>query len=702
MSSVANASVSEEWDVDRHLGSVDARVDLARMDVYRQLIQAKSENDFYVESVLNAFIAVAQQSLNFAFYNKSGKLMFHLVSDLKYNDTFTKEIDKSLWFEKSVSFFPSLFEEEGFRILVMRMHTKTAVEKDLFTAVSFENSWRDDKINKSSQEEIGSLERYLQRCVYRFFFDTWDGFRTPLRFQFAEAIKNSIHTREKTFRSNIREGHSEAKEWPPDGKQIVENLRSTRLPNSEPEDWHNALRYRFNSMVRDSGFGLEVQYNLLHRQTTKSRPGHPNMIIAYRSFTRDAGNLRHEIAEGTGYPYDTRFLFPDELGTEQAEGTVRFTTEFFSRLKEDFSTDPFKYDATSGGKPRTRRLYRNLFEQSFSGDTIPYALRKESKEDQVKAYKNLCAITARLDEEFWKLLCQEDGVAKCVKILGAPAGKNFRSVVDPVYHSGLIHTNMLFELGGLDRLQGSGKAVELITEEQFEENMTDLLRVVIFYYLFSDMANRNGDNIDFDPRRLAAILVPIRMKGAVWAVTIHAAYVPKDRQSNDGTLEFSSFMDVPYWIAYYHISTSLREKNNQLIDRVLWEGVQRRVSRLLEKHLGSVTSPDKFIEAIETVNDKMRGEERLVPYVLPNFITEVENSDGLGSLDDRRDKQLIIPSHGNKKFVLPWEINRKNPFFVSAQTWDGKGTRNFVSAVESGFGKGLTMWASNTSKKSTP
>jgi hypothetical protein len=227
---IARSNLNE----DEYLGHIDSRIDLARMEVYRQLIQAKSADDFYIEVILNIFIAVAQQPINFAFFRADGQLLFHLVSDLKYHDDFTKEIRKQRWSTCSIPFFPSLFSETSaeppYRVLVMRMHTKTAEEAELFTPVGFPKEWELDLENKSSTHKIETLQVYLERCVFKYFIDEWDGLRTPLKVQLRDAIESSIDRRAHVFNSKTA-----ADSWPPQATEVKRNLdqipwrRSCRL-----------------------------------------------------------------------------------------------------------------------------------------------------------------------------------------------------------------------------------------------------------------------------------------------------------------------------------------------------------------------------------------------------------------------------------------------------------------------------------------
>ena len=52
--------------LDKYLSAVDMRVDIARMEFYRQFSKATSESDFYIESFFNTFIASLEDQ-NWAF-----------------------------------------------------------------------------------------------------------------------------------------------------------------------------------------------------------------------------------------------------------------------------------------------------------------------------------------------------------------------------------------------------------------------------------------------------------------------------------------------------------------------------------------------------------------------------------------------------------------------------------------------------------
>lgn len=690
---------------DEYLGHIDVRVDLVRMDVYRLLINAKDSDDVYLDEIFNRFISVAQAPLSFAIYNSNGELLFHLINDIKYHDIFNEKLQKKKYKDRAFDLFPGLLKGK-YKILVFQVKTKREDQSNWIEAIDFrERDWDNQKKDYPATASIENLDTYLERCVWRFFHAPWDGFGTQLGGYAYEAIDAAIISVAKNFRpfseKNIHLLDEKVDDeftpsWPPDISTLNANIESTEIPNTNGDKgWHEKLRKIFYPAFRDSVSGLNAQHLLMHEKNDSADAGYgvPNMLVAYRSFTRESEDYRFEvplsgIADGTkrnkekekkqGYLYNTQFLIPDML---EADGNhiwklledLQVFSEFFEGKKTN------TYERKRKDQTGNRRLYRNIFSKTIKLDQFPRSFRKLGGKDEKEGNKKreevhgvYRYITKELDKKFWEIIASPQGVKKCVDILRSPVGKNARSLTDSAYHTGLIHTNFVFDFAGIDRIRGLGsEPTKREADKYIEENEDDLLRIVMLFYILSEMVNWNGSIKNFDPRKIAAVLIPVKMRGAVWGVTIHATYVEE---------ELNNYKNVAYWISFYHLTTTLKVKNQKLFDRILWDNIQRRVSRTLEKSMTAFSGADQFVDAISDFNAKMLGEQRLVPYALPRI--ELGSDASLS-----KDYIELVGIDGNT-YRLPWK-NAENSFFLAAQEWNRVGTRSFQQSVEAGLNRGF-------------
>ncbi len=107
------------------------RIDLARLGFYRQIGRTASGRNFYFESVMNLFIAVAQMPLSFAVLRRDkGTLLpaFHMCTD-KNHQWWFEGVLRSKAFSPSENcfpLFPDVLHNEYF-ISVWLMHTKRPI-----------------------------------------------------------------------------------------------------------------------------------------------------------------------------------------------------------------------------------------------------------------------------------------------------------------------------------------------------------------------------------------------------------------------------------------------------------------------------------------------------------------------------------------------------------------------------------------------
>lgn len=681
-----NGNNKAVWHTDDQVGQVDMRVDIARMDFYRLLILSRSEEDFYIEEVFNRFLSVAQTAINFAVYDEGG-LLFHLVNDVKYQNHFSEALG-GLGFhsEELMPLFPQLFGGK-YRILVFQLNTKGFDARTWYSPIVVDEN---KELLLRSEDHLKTHEQYLQRCAWRFFVAKWDGFQTGLTEKAANAVGNSIESLSANFRLSPRnKGKHRANhppKWPPTRHQTKELLDTDTPPEiagPRHKKWHNKVRRLFERAMNDASSGLEVQHLMMQPYSVpveKKKKPLSNMILAYRSFTRNSiRNGWHE--QSNGYPYDTQFLVRDQDSGDNLP-IVSFFRDMEDKAKSDEEKRKYAAGLDRGGRPR--RLYRDVFAQ-VSEKII---LSRYGTNSYVEA--ELKYIAELMDDRFWHYLA-EKGSRWCIEVLQSPVGDNARSFVDPVYYTGLIHFNSIFELGGLDRVgKALKKAWSSEEREQFiNSNEPDLLRIVMLYYLFCEMADWGGDVESFDPGRLEAILVPIKMRGSVWAVTLHAAYKPDDHIQSHGAGTKFSFQDVPRWMSIYHICSTLKQKNQDLFDKVLWGNTQQRITRLLEKSFGELDNILQHRNAVYAFNERVEREQRYLPYALPQL-----SPDGANFVEDHVD----IKGSSGRSHQMMWGIN-DNSYFAAPQPWAREGTRTFHTAIEVGTNRGFVALIRKTNGK---
>lgn len=685
------------WHTDQYVDQVDMRSDIVRMDFYRLQMSGRSDQDFYFEEVMNRFLSLVQAPVNFAVYNDKG-LMFHFVNDLKYHDYMNEVLwDLDFVSEYLIPFYDQLFSGQ-YKIFLFTMHTKGLAPRDgtdpisggWITPINIDISFEESRLKDDRDAKIGDLDDYLRRCAWRFFVSKWDGFRGPLAHKARTSLGFSLDALRANFRGASDENLSNTSTWPYSIAEAERMLDARPERQQSSDQWHRTVRSLFEPALADASSGLEAQFLLMQdeEEPVFERSGPlPNMIVAYRSFTRDC--LRSGWGQGgAGYPYDTQLMIRGASGDED-QAVFRYfkrlkaLVEHDNGAKERFvngfdlfdvdSDEDFQKKVCEHDKHADRPNHRLLYSKVFGAVSKGLLEERYGKKSQVA--KELKKVAPSLDNRFWKLLGRDDGPEKCVEILQGSVGDNARSFVDPVYHTGLIHFNSIFELGGLDRVgerlmdtwdAGQKKAF-------IKENEHDLLRIVMLYYLFSEMADWGGSEV-FSPEKLQAVLVPIKMRGATFLVTLHAAY-----QSSKPN-RAHSFQNVPRWMSVYHICTTLRQKNQEVFDReVLWPHALRRVQVSLEEAFAELEGASQYLTAIDDFNDCMEREQRYFPYALPRLSPD-------GSY--HANHKVMVEGRTKRQYVADWGIV-DNPFFLAPQPWIRKGTRSFGPAIEAGIDRGL-------------
>jgi len=659
------------WHVDSCIGQIDTRVDLARMDFYRLLISGRSDEDFYIEEAFNCFLSIAQSPLNFAIY-ENNKLLFHFANDLKYKNYFTEKLNGDHIKENhTFPFFPQILNKR-YKICIFYMNTKEKNKSNWIAPISPNLKNEEESIES---DEFNDQSRYLKRCMWRFFIDDWGALNTSISGKVAQSIINSINQISLYFENTGNRFQSEYSE------SCLAQEDSKIYNDSFTENWHKKLRELFDRTLHDSQYGLKIQTSMMDNSTeiNNKNIGNTvsNMMFSYRCFTRK--NQRSGWSDSDeGYLYDTQFLVRDKKNGDNIPVAMFFKKlADFSRSNDGISDFQSGHDRNNN----SRVLYRDIFNK-----TSPVFIKGRYKNNK-NALNDLKDLAYILDEMFWSFInC--NGENGCIEILQSSVGINSRSFVDPVYHTGLIHFNAIFELGGLDRV---GKKIDSHWGEKerkdfIDNNIDDLMRIVMFYYLFCEMSDWGGKTKEFNPALLEAVLVPIKMRGSVWAVTMHAAY-RKDFKNKNLKLE-SCCTIVPRWISIYQICSTLRQKNHEMFDKTLWENSQRRVIRLLEKSFEKFPDVKKFKDIVDNFNYLTSLEQRYVPYALPKIVLNKDNYSG-GTVK-------IIGASG-RPYDLNWQVV-DNPYFVANQPWSRVSTRSFQAAIEIGINRGLAKLANYIEK----
>ncbi len=520
--------------------------------------------------------------------------------------------------------------------------------------------------------------------------------------------------------------------WPPACLQQIEWQRQHPHPNSHKDDWHSHLAKTLGPAIKSVEFGANAISSILwNDETNGRRASHPdrvdttpdlpyqstlesgfdlnsqidNQLLMYRAFDRtpDATDKgRHASIEGA-YPYNVRMLMPSvHLGDD---GLVpEKPLQYFRQLQ---------VEATKHGR-----------EAAVGGEHWLYSYLIEGTGSECSAadveMKN--ALITVLDEWFWFTLMQSDGPVRLAKLLASAVGNDSRSVADPVFNTGLIHYNPVFELGGLDRVQldrvptdimqsiqsyaggrpsAQGRTDDLRSVidglEQCGGVCKDMRRIVTFFYYAAAMVKGGRNRSDsisarYTGRSMAAILMPIKVRGSVWAVSLHVTL-------NDAR----GARHLQTWMANFFLMTNQFEIMSFILDRALWDNLERRISDLLAREIGRGATPleggfESFEAALGRVNEKLKGEQRLVPFVLPRFSVNwragAAHTSNSIRLFPESSSGTGYPTTESGDIVLDvqWDIE-PNPFFVARQPWAGATSRSLEPAIRLGIAHGLRALA---------
>lgn len=654
---------------------VRARVDIARVAAYGSFIEEKDGNDFYFETLLNYFLSLAQYPLNFAVFDSTKSLLFHLCLDKQHRNRFSDDLSQiceNRTYLSSILFplFPGILENQYF---IAIFHMKTKNKKKPWAPFQFPGvPVIDEKL--LAEIPVKDFEDYVSQCGARFFSEDWYTFQAPFADIAAREIKTSI--------GKLTEGFKKSPDF-----LSFPHRTDVSWPNwtNGPDAWREKINDTLGRYINDAhhGFRSITAMSQPDREMDQfSTPLPPNFLLAYRSFSRGFrgknGNLRHWDAQRGGYSYDVQFVVPkiEERMSDVANGNMVDYRGFLSSL-----SSPEVYER------RDARffLYRNILNN----------LKKKEIEQRgqrvVGVAKNLVGL---MDEEFWKLITMgEPGVRKILECLAAPIGDYARSMVDPVFHTGLIHYNQIFQFGGLDRIDHL-KLADVASFSEIDEGIqSDLIRIVSVYYILSAAAagfqTNPSLNTEATQRSLSVALLPIKIRGSVWGVGVHAFYL-EDEESR-------SFLYHTKWLANFLFTTTGRIKSQNRIDRLLWEQSLNRVTTLLREHIGAVAEAgsdsharaQRFFQQIAVVNHLLHGEQMATPFALPRF--SLHDDSGSSTTRGNEVRQWVGKTGEDDEFLrIRWTIV-ENEFFVPLQPWSQRATRSFREAVRLGTTAGFEL-----------
>lgn len=630
----------------------------ARSEALKYFFTARDKDDFYFEDILNSFIALAQYPINFAIFNDAKdegappEFWTHFCADKAQEVSFLKTLRENdgAWnmLPKNMMFrlFPDLLNNPSFYIVIFTFNPKTHAFQVVNPINSvFPISAEQEKIEHFNPNElsISTPMAYLASCADHFFQFVWDAFDTDFQPLGTAYLLSSL---QKLKAGKVK--------WMERQKRLKNELNETVFPHPGPEKWVQTLRTTFSSVLYDASDGVDLVSAMMrdHRNGAKAGKGYPpNMFLAFRMFDRNSDEPRNRSgSRNLGYMYDTAFLVPQVLHKN------------FKVILEKLRDEGRKARAL------VESSQCDSFENAFGlgGKRCAFGQIKVNEADHEGRVTSVSRTLKVIDEDFWELLEDPKGIEKCIEILGSRVGSKNRSLVDSVYNTGLIYTNHLFRDGGIDRL-GDLALVDVKSITDIPEGChNDVRRVVLLYYIFGEIIGWSPDGDVFDPDRMAAVLTPVKMRGSVWGVLMHAVYTP----AYD-----NFFADQRYWQGYFKLATDLSTKSRQVFDRFMWgladEMVTEELVKMVKEVLADSDSDDEG--AIEMLNYALRGMERKTAFALPHFEFHLKRpTSGINYVRFPPDKEVSQ--------WLCWEIV-DNKLFTARQPWSLNATRNFRRIV---------------------
>lgn len=622
---------SNKWPYTENLDEhgIMSRVDLAKLAVYNMVVGSTRINIIHIEDFLNIFLGLVQHPLNFVFFDSEYNIIFHLCKDPKHRDSFERYIENGrineVWNKNSTFELFNDGNQEKVNIAIIYMNTK-------YNEVYFYI----DNVSDFGYSNPKTEKEYISLCAHHFFQKMWDSKNSAIRSVFMKALYTSISNEKMQYHEYLKRRNSRKK------KEEVENDTSIEDYISEEYDVdiQKILNFLADSMEgtrESSAFTNQMAIDVKHASILANAP---NQILAFRSYNNGSSYRRYNKY----YNYSTRYVISDEQSIEQYITILNKLKKYTNKKRNNFKYKYGNIDVSSRGR---EKLIKNI------------------------------------DKLFWMLLASDKYTTRelLTEIIASPVGDDMRTLVDPVYQTGLIHFNRIFEEAGLDRIDDSvisdlSKGNEITLDDLEDNNIKDLMRIVFLYYLISDKCRANyGDT--FEAQDILCVMYPIKIRGVCWAVVVQPYVIERTYLDNNTETEKNRHGEQLLWISIFVLTSYLRRRQFSVIDRKCWGYASRyitdNVNRCIVNYLGRRRSTR---ETINDINQYMKSISAYMPYSFPKF----DIQDNEGEKGEYRESEEIL-SNGKQSIYLTWDV-LENKYYTPSQKWDRVSTRKFDDAIK--------------------
>jgi hypothetical protein len=281
-----------------------------------------------------------------------------------------------------------------------------------------------------------------------------------------------------------------------------------------------------------------------------------------------------------------------------------------------------------------RKEIENHFQWMLKNEKKCRKIYQEQLEGIKHKDNNSKKLAFSVDDEFWKNL-KEKNFDHLLDIISGYFSVHTRSMADPVFDGVSFYRQPFAKDAGMGRCFHNGDIPEhLDSLDADSPRRNDLLRVVIFQYLFEAMSA--GDN-DANTG-LQVMLNPIELGGRVWGVVGYTT------RSKSPEIEFQSKEEVSeygrYWLMNYHVYMDANERMKKNLRSSMNRFYETALAKTYLDWILSAIRPanKKSLNGLQTeLNDKLLELSCYFPYnVIKATIEEDEES--------RRDGRLPLPT----------------------------------------------------------
>jgi hypothetical protein len=337
-----------------------------------------------------------------------------------------------------------------------------------------------------------------------------------------------------------------------------------------------------------------------------SRRNPPAVFFFLRSYTRKKTRFRKM------YNYDIRFMFSPkqrrdivEVFDTIADSHNDEVIDCFNRNKEKknklnlrgdekywYFLDKKKVNDDASGMASYKYVFRRC--KGYSGGRSSGAARNRRYPDEV------------IDDCFWSEVLSKGGPDRIVTAIESPFGDKARSMCDPVFVSGMVHTKYRpFNRGGLERVERS--------EMTKGVKSPDIMRLVGAHYMFSAMSPRSED--------LVIAMVPIFLSGSVWMVigTI----------TDFGEIEENNVVDDVTYNKFFHFYSDVANRASETARKIAKKSYFMELNKIVVMVMYPVFKNihDGFGGNVRKEVEKINQYFNLLGRVYPYYIPELKWSD---------------------------------------------------------------------------